>query len=214
MEEKNIKKLISIGANCIGADFSKSLGIREKGPVDNIAHFNIWKSFSLFDDTFKKYIFKSKYLIRDSSDIEINKYNFYKKKFIFDSGIMIVHNNFKSYKFKKSLRKRIRVFKRYYKRSLKDKTLWYLYSLEISDELLDINRIKQIKESLPPSCTERMIVLGIRAHNKRFRDVFNYYFELEDETQYKWTDKSQAFSIMKSLESEYKINFVLDDVKK
>ena len=56
MEKKIIKKVMAIGANCYGADFTNALGVREKGPVDNIADFNIWKSPTLFNNQFKKFV--------------------------------------------------------------------------------------------------------------------------------------------------------------
>lgn len=51
---KDIKKVICIGANCIAADITKSLGIREKGPMDNIANFPISKAYLLFNKEIKK----------------------------------------------------------------------------------------------------------------------------------------------------------------
>ena len=45
---RQIKKIISIGSNCIATDWAHFLGIREKSPVDNFAEFQIWKSSSLF----------------------------------------------------------------------------------------------------------------------------------------------------------------------
>ena len=45
-----INKIISIGGNCISFDFTKHLGVRECGPVDNFAEFNIWKSAALFSN--------------------------------------------------------------------------------------------------------------------------------------------------------------------
>ncbi len=59
---KEINKIICIGANCISLDFSKTLGIREKGPVDNFAGFNIWNSPLLFNNEFKKIMFKDNYI--------------------------------------------------------------------------------------------------------------------------------------------------------
>ena len=73
---KEINKIICIGANCISLDFSKTLGIREKGPVDNFAGFNIWNSPLLFNNEFKKIMFKDNYTVRQATPFELQKYFF------------------------------------------------------------------------------------------------------------------------------------------
>ena len=130
METKVIKKVMTIGANCYAADFTKVLAVRAKGPVDNIADFNIWKSPSLFNNQFKKDVFNAKYVVKQASDIQIEKYNFFKNIYSFPNGMNIVHNDFCQLKYRVSLKKRIRGFHKYFKKSLAKKDLWYIYSLD------------------------------------------------------------------------------------
>ena len=57
---KKIKKLISIGSNCISANIIKSVGMREPGPVDNLNGVNVWKSQYLFSSEIKIIFFNLK----------------------------------------------------------------------------------------------------------------------------------------------------------
>ncbi len=205
MKKIVIKKVMAIGANCYGADFTKVLGVREKGPVDNIADFNIWKSPTLFNNQFKNDVFKAKYIIKQSSDVQIEKYHFFKNIFSFPNGMNIVHNDFRQLKYRMSLKKRIRKFHRYYKKSLTRNDLWYIYSLDYSDSSLSENRVMQLRNQLPAVCADRLIVLGIRAHNELFKKYFKYYVELDNEEIYRWGDKTQGIEIANLLEKKYQV---------
>lgn len=202
---KKISKLLCIGSNCLAADFTKFLGVREKGPVDNFSKFNIWKSQDLFSTEFKKDIFKSQYKIQKATPEEKQTYFYKDEIFVFDKGFSIVHSDFRTRKFRKSIKHRIRSFKKYYKKSQKDDSLWYIYSLDYEDAFLDANSLFRIKKSLPQECSDRLIVLGIRAKNPLFKDYFNYYLELDSEKNYKWGDKSQGIEIATRLEKEYNL---------
>lgn len=211
---KNVNKIISIGANCLALDFSKYLGIRERGPVDNFAGFNIWNSTLLFNNKFKKAVFKGNYKTRPATDFELKKYYFLNKVFVFEKGFSIVHNNFDSLRFRHGLKKRIRNFQKYYKASLKDNTLWYVYSLDYLDSNLSEHNLFRIKNSLPQNVATHLICLGIRAKNPLFQNYFNYYVELESEEKYRWGDKTQAIEIANHLEEKYqiKINYKIEDL--
>lgn len=200
---ETVKKIISIGANCIAADFTKALGIREKGPVDNISDFNIWKSPTLFTRQFYKDVFHSNYAIRNSSKEQIEKFHFFNKFFCFSNGMCIVHNDFRKIKFRFSLKRRIVNFRRYYKKSIKQEGLWYVYSLDYLDKQLSENRIRQVRNQLPKVCSEHLIVLAIRAHNPFFKKYFKYYLEIDNEDIYKWNSMEQALEIKDSLFNEY-----------
>lgn len=200
-----INKIISIGGNCISFDFTKHLGVRECGPVDNFAEFNIWKSAALFSNEIKKNIFKEKYQTRIATETEKKQFYFCSKVYTFEKGFRIVHNDFESKKFKSNLKKRIRNFHKYYKRSLKDDTLWYVYSLDYLDSELSENSLYRIKNELPKNVTSHLICLGIRAKNPLFQKYFNYYVELDSEGIYRWGDKSQGIEIANLLEQKYQI---------
>ena len=81
-----INKIISIGGNCISFDFTKHLGVRECGPVDNFAEFNIWKSAALFSNEIKKNIFKEKYQTRKATETEKKQFYFCSKVYTFEKG--------------------------------------------------------------------------------------------------------------------------------
>ncbi len=127
--QKLIKKVICIGSNCIAADITNSLGIRVPSPVDNISGFNIWKSHFLFDKGIKSLFFKYPYEVRNSTEYEKEKWHYSEKVFKFKRGFYIVHNNFENFTFKRSLKKRIRDFYKYYLKSRKNKSLWYIYRM-------------------------------------------------------------------------------------
>lgn len=208
METLKIRKIISIGSNCIAADFTKVLGIREKGPVDNIANFYLWNANTLFDGTLSKIVFNSKYLKQESSEEEKKRNNFFNYKYEFTNGMSIVHNDFETFKFKISMLYRLINIKKFYKKSLEYDDYWYIYSLDIYDSYLTENRINEIKNNLPDVCSKRLIVLGIRAHNPLFKKYFNYYVELESE--YKWNDWSQAIEIRDELYNHYGLVFEIE----
>lgn len=202
---KEINKIICIGANCISLDFSKTLGIREKGPVDNFAGFNIWNSPLLFNNEFKKIMFKDNYTVRQATPFELQKYFFNERIFVFEKGFSIVHNNFESLRFRYGLKKRIWNFHKYYKASQIDESLWYVYSLDYLDINLTENNLYKIKSSLPKNVVSHLICLGIRARNPLFKKYFNYYIEFENEQAYLWGDKMQAIKIANLLEKKYQI---------
>lgn len=202
---KEINKIICIGANCIAANFTKSLGIRKKGPMDNIANFPISKAYLLFNNEIKKAFFKYKYEKRKSTEKEKNIFHYEDSVFSFKHGFSVVHNDFSKLSFRISLRKRILAFQRYYKKSIKDTSLWYVYSLNSEDEYLtDIDLIK-IYKTLPKCCTSRLICLGIRAHNSLFEKYFNFYIELDNEKEFKWHDETQARILANELQEKYGI---------
>jgi len=202
---KDIKKVICIGANCIAADITKSLGIREKGPMDNIANFPISKAYLLFNKEIKKEFFKYRYKKRDAVKVEKEKWHFEEKIFEFRSGFSIVHNNFESKKFRFSLRKRIKNFSRFYKKSKKDNSLWYIYSLNFEDKYLNDIELTKIYKTLPKCCTERLICIGIRERNPLFEKYFKYYLELPTENDFKWGDTIQAEYFASELLKKYQI---------
>lgn len=202
---KSINKVISIGANCISLDFSKFLGIRERGPVDNFAGFNLWNSATLFNNELKKTLFRSKFEIRNASEFELKQYFFNSKIFVFEKGFSIVHNDFTSLKFRHDLKKRINDFHRYYKQSLRDESLWYVCSLDFLDSGLSENNLYKIKESLPKRVSSHLICLGIRAKNPLFENYFNYYVDFINEDKYRWGDKTQGMEIANFLEQKYQI---------
>lgn len=207
MEKVVIRKVLSIGANCFGADFTNALGVREKGPVDNIADFNIWNSPTLFSSKFQKDVFHSKYIIKKATDEQIQKYNFFPTIFNFPNGMNIVHNNFKKINFKFSLLRRIINLKKYYKKSIKRQDYWYVYSLDFLDAELSENRVKQLCYQLPEACRAKLIILAIRARNEFFKKYFKYYLELDNEKEYRWKNKMQAEEIAELLLQKYNLSF-------
>lgn len=205
--QKVIKKVICIGGNCIAADIMHTLGVRVPGPVDNISGFNIWKSHFLFDKGIKKLLFFYPHKVRESTESEKEKYHYWDKIFMFKRGFYIVHNNFDDRHFKKSINRRINGFYKYYKKSRKNESLWYIYSLEQDDKNLTREHLQEIKSSLPECCTSRLICIGMRGKNPLFQEFFNYYIEFESEDDYKWHDKAQALAIKKFLEKTYDLHF-------
>ena len=202
---ESVNKIISIGSNCISLDFPKYLGVRERGPVDNFAGFNIWNSPLLFNNEFKKAVFCDKYKSRPATAFELKKYYFEEKVFVFEKGFSIVHNNFESHRFRHGLKKRIHNFHKYYKASLKDSSLWYLYSLDYSDVNLSENNLYRIKAALPKNVASHLICLGIRAKNPLFQKYFKYYVEWDNEEIYRWGDKTQGIEIANLLEKKYHV---------
>jgi hypothetical protein len=202
---ESVNKIISIGSNCISLDFPKYLGVRERGPVDNFAGFNIWNSPLLFNNEFKKAVFCDKYKSRPATAFELKKYYFEDKVFVFEKGFSIVHNNFESHRFRHGLKKRIHNFHKYYKASLKDSSLWYLYSLDYSDVNLSENNLYRIKAALPKNVASHLICLGIRAKNPSFQKYFKYYVEWDNEEIYRWGDKTQGIEIANLLEKKYHV---------
>lgn len=208
---KIIKKVICIGSNCIAADIMHSVGLREPSPVDNISCFNIWKSHSLFDGEFKKLLFRFPYEERKSTEQEKKQFFYGNKVFKFCRGFYIVHNDFESKKFKKSIKKRIKNFIKYYKKSLKDESLWYVYSLNIDDENLTEVFFEQLLPSLPKICRDRLICIGMRGHNSLFEKYFTYYLDCGREEDYKWHDKSESLYFIRQLEKKYNLQFVFSE---
>ena len=206
-----IKKVICIGSNCIAADIMHSVGIREPGPVDNISCFNIWKSHALFDGEFKKLLFKYPYEVRYSTRQEKDEYSYENKVFRFRRGFYIVHNDFESKKFQKSIKKRIKDFKKYYKKSIKNENLWFVYSLNLDDGNLTDEYFQQLLPSLPKECKERLICLGMRGHNNLFEKYFSYYLDCGSEKDYKWHDKENALFFIKKLEQKYNLKFIIPE---
>ncbi len=211
MEQKQIRKIICIGSNCIAADMTAALGIRVPSPVDNISGFNIWKAHFLFDGGIKKLLFKYPYEVRDSTDDEKGKWHYWDKVFKFKRGFYIVHNDFEDKVFQKSIKKRIKEFRKYYRKSLKDDSLWYIYSLSLDDENLTPEFMEQLIPSLPECCQKRLICIGMRGKNPLFRDYFNYYVEFENEDDYHWRDKNQAWKILSVLEKSCGVKFITEE---
>ena len=211
MEQKQIRKVICIGSNCIAADMTAALGIRVPSPVDNISGFNIWKSHFLFDGGIKKLLFKYPYEKRDATEAEKNKWHYWDKVFKFKRGFYIVHNDFENKDFQKSIKRRIRNFKKYYRQSKKDDTLWYIYSLNLDDANLTAEYMEQLIPSLPECCRERLNCIGMRGKNPLFRDYFKYYVEFDDEDDYRWHDRNQILSILSVLEKSCGVKFITEE---
>lgn len=206
-----IRKIICIGANCIAADITTTICIREKSPMDNVANFSISKSYTLFNKEIMKFFFKYKYSKRKSTDLEKKDFHFDDNVYTFRNGCSIVHNDFENKKYRHSLKKRLLLFKKYYKKSQKDDSLWYIYSLDYDDEFLtDIDLIK-IYKTLPECCRRRLICIGIRGRNPLFEKYFNYYLDCGKEEDYKWHDKIQALSIIEQLELKYNLHFIIPE---
>lgn len=203
---QKIKKLICIGSNCIAADIMASLKIRFPSPVDNISAFNIWKSHLLFSGRIKKALFHEDYEVRPSTQFEKETYFYWDKIFTFNHNFLIVHNNFETKKFKKAILKRIKLFKIYYNYSKKDNTLWYVYCLNWDDEYIDETFMKEIVNSLPACCRERLICIAMRGKNVLFEKYFKYYIEF-DEKAYCWHSRKQALEIIMEYEKKYNLKF-------
>ncbi len=200
-----INKLISIGSNCIGTDIIHFAGLRVPSPVDNFSGFSIKNSDLLFSGKLKNVLFKEKYKIRWSTEFEKEKYNYFDKVFSFREDFHIVHNDFESKNFQKSIKIRIRNFKKYYNLSRENKNLWYIYSLDSCDATLDEDFLKTIKNKLPECCRTKLICLGIREKNKLFKDFFPY---LEfNESEYIWHDVRIAKYILNEYERSFEIKF-------
>lgn len=203
MNMKEVDKIICIGSNCIAADITHSLGVREKGPVDNIADFNIWNAKSLFNGKIKEFFFNKDFTSRLSTKYEIEQYNYAKKVFTFVGNFSIVHNDFEDSAFKKSLKKRIKAFQKFYKKSMKNEKLWYIYSVNYNDDKLTEEHFRILLTELPSCCSERLICVGIRGKNSLFEKYFKYYVELDSEDDFCWNDKNQALMIMDKLLKKY-----------
>ena len=76
----------------------------------------------------KKLLFFYPHKVRESTESEKEKYHYWDKIFMFKRGFYIVHNNFDDRHFKKSINRRINGFYKYYKKSRKNESLWYIYS--------------------------------------------------------------------------------------
>lgn len=201
-----INKLISIGSNCIGTDIIHFAGLRVPSPVDNFSGFNIWKSHLLFNNELKHSLFNEGYESRPSTITEKEKYFYFSRVFTFNHNFMIVHNNFTDSKFQKALKKRIKLFSSYYKLSLKEPTLWYVYSLEDNDKYIDEEYMKEIVSKIPDCCRNRLICIGMRGKNSLFSKYFKYYLEF-DETNYNWHNINQAKNILKQYELAFNLKF-------
>lgn len=211
MDDKKITKLLCIGSNCIAADITTSLGVREPGPVDNFSCVNIWKSHLLFNNGIYKILFKDGYKERESTDFEKFKYHYIDKVFSFNQGIYIVHNNFEDEQFKNSLKRRIRAFHRYYFKSKFNKHLWYVYTLNPEDKNLAYIHFVKIKKSLPKCCSSRLICIGMRGKNPLFEKFFNYYIEFDNEENFKWHNKEQAKQIFADeLKRKYNLEIITE----
>lgn len=203
---KTIKKVICIGSNCYAADITNSLNLRVSSPIDNISEFNIWKSYLLFTGKIYKVLFHEDYEIRPSSDHEKNYYRFWDTVFTFNHNFKIVHSNFLDKKYQKAIKRRIKLFKKFYKVSIYDESLWYIYSLESNDSFIDEKFMNQIYESLPEVCRSRLICLGIRGKNPLFKKFFKYYLEFEENT-FKWNDRKQAQLIFDKFTEKFNLQF-------
>ncbi|MCF0125879.1 MAG: hypothetical protein HUK25_04170 [Treponema sp.] len=204
-----IKKLISIGANCIGTDIIHFSGLRVPSPVDNFSGFNIWKSHLLFNNELKHSLFREDYESRPSTTVEQKKYWYYSRVFTFNHNYMIVHNDFEDLKFKKSVKKRLNLFKGYYQLSKKESSLWYVYSLDESDKDIDENFMKEIILNLPDCCKNRLICIGMRGKNFLFEKYFRYYLEFDESTYY-WNSEIQAKKILKRYEEAFDLKFNME----
>lgn len=203
---KEINKLISIGSNCIGTDIIHFAKLRVPSPVDNFSGFNIWKSHLLFNKRINRSLFREDYESRPSTKTEREKYFYFSKVFIFNHNFMIVHNDFENSRFQKALKKRIQLFYRYYRLSLNEPSLWYVYSLEENDKYIDEDFMKEIINTLPEPCRNRLICIGMRGKNQIFKKYFKYYLEF-DESNYKWHNTSESQNIMKQYELAFGLKF-------
>lgn len=204
-----IKKLISIGSNCIGTDILHFANLRIPSPVDNFSGFNIWKAYLLFNKEIKRSLFHEDYESRPATSIEKERFFYFQKVFTFNHNFMIVHNDFENKKFQKALKKRIQLFYNYYKLSLKEPTLWYVYSLDENDKYIDENFMKEIISTLPDCCKNRLICIGMRGKNSLFAKYFKYYLEF-DELKYNWHSEEQARNIMKQYELSFNLKFNME----
>jgi len=204
-----IKQIMSIGANCIAADIIKTLNLRKQGPVDNMNGVNICNSHMLFENKISDVFFKFPYKKRVSTSFERANYHFEDVIYNFEYGIEIVHNNFESKKFKKSLKKRIFSFNRYYKKSRRHESLWYMYSLNFNDEQLTEKDLQKIAKRLPDCCKNRLICIGMRVKNPLFEKYFKYYLECGEESEYKWNNRDCSERIFRKLEEKYGLQFDL-----
>lgn len=206
MNRQEIKTLICIGSNCIASDLTSSLKIRFPSPVDNFSSFNIWKSHLLFSGKIKKSLFKEDYEVRPSTEFEKLNYYYFDRVFSFNHSFDIVHNDFENKKYQIRLQRRIKNFKKYCNLAKDADDLWFIYSLDNEDENIDNVFMKQIMDTLPDFCKERLICIGMRAKNQLFQKYFKYYLEF-NESEYKWHDKNHAKKIIKRYEEQYGLKF-------
>lgn len=204
-----IRKVISIGSNCIVADVAHFAGIRIPGPVDNFSSFNIWKAHLLFERKLSKSLFHEDYDVRPSTVYEKETYFYAENVYVFNHNYYIVHNDFKNNNFQKALKKRLKLFNDYYQLSQREPSLWYMYSLEFDDDKIDEEFMNIIINSLPECCVNRLLCIAMRGKNKLFEKYFKYYVEFE-EKDYEWHSKKQSLKILQLFEKKYGLKFVTE----
>lgn len=180
-----IKSLMSIGSCCDGAIFAKNLGIRVKGPVDNLYAGEIDTTLKLFDRTFEKAAKN-----RDLVDVGYTKYANFPAAGI--GGFNMVHNDIRDLSIYTELVKRIDTFNKYLEEAKTNKDLYFIYTTGELDTKKTVVELSDIKRALPEQVQNRIIVLDTRAHNVNFNIVFPTISQLSIDTFYSEINESLA----------------------
>lgn len=164
-----IESLMCIGSLCEGHEFAKDLGIRIKGPVDNLAGDGFYSIECLFSGIFRRIIIEKSFIpIKLEED---------KKHGILPVGYKIgpytmIHNDLSKKETYREMFDRVCLFEKYLIDSRDNNSMYYLYTLSETDELLTESDIRNILNKLPDFVQSRIITLHTRYHNPEFMKFF------------------------------------------
>ena len=166
-----IEKLMCIGSCCDGMFLSKQLGIREKGPVDNMLTLSgsILSIYKLFNGDFITSVLKDNYWFSDCNHWD-------NMQLCGFDGYCMIHNDYKLEKTKIELLKRIEIFNKYCEISKTNNNYFFLLCAGWEDINVSTKDKQKTINLLPSYVKNKLIVMNgrIKHYSLLSYPVFNY----------------------------------------
>lgn len=164
-----IESLMCIGSLCEGHEFAKDLGIRVKGPVDNLAGWGFSSIVDLFNGNFARTVQEKKFIpIKLDNEGRTN---------VVPVGYQIcnytmIHNDLSKKETYKELAERVVIFEDYLIRSRTNENMYYLYTISDKDVNIDISEIQSVLNNIPAHVRNKIITLHTWFHVPEFEYFF------------------------------------------
>lgn len=156
-----ISNILSIGGGCDSFFLSELLGLRFKGPVDNIGSL---KGINGILDLFNNKLYNA-VINNDYKESLPNIFGHEWPRFIFNDTHDMVHNDFRLEKTKNELLRRFDNFYNYIERAKNDKSLFFIYSTIYNDCINNKEHTNNVINNLPDHIKKRLIIINCYTFN-------------------------------------------------
>lgn len=173
-----INKIMSIGSCCDSMFLCDHLGLREKGPVDNMGTCSnsITDVIKLFNGDFLKSIITNNFYYKNENPFAENI------PMCFFDGYFMMHNDYRLKKTKITLLERLQKFYNYCKLAEHNKNYFFIYSIIWNDERISNIQHQKILNYLPKYVKNRLIIINGRLKRWNFEteSFYNEYINISN----------------------------------